>query len=89
MVCILLKKARKPLKLFLEDKLYTGRLYRNNQQFNWRVYRQKLPDVDFENLALAVIKGIEDYPFFAPEGESDRLYLAEKRLEAPKIVSEA
>ena len=50
--------------------------------------RQKLPDVDFENLALTVIKGIEDYPFFASEGESDRLYLAEKRLEAPKIVSE-
>ena len=40
-----------------------------------------------ENLALAVIKDIEDYPFFASEGEFDRLYLAEKRPKASKIVS--
>ena len=63
-VCISLKNVRESLKLFLEDNYLSGRLYTNNQQFIWKVYRQKLPDVDFEDLAQADIKDLEDFRDF-------------------------
>ena len=66
------------------------RVHTTNQQFDLKSLSAKVTRCRFSESRSCYDQGYRGFlQFFASEGESDRLYLAEKRPKASKIVSEA